>query len=94
MNNLIGAFQDYIMFIVLGVFFVLMLVMTIIPQRKQKKKQAEMMSSLGVGDKIMTIGGMIGTIEEVDGDNYVVNVGTIDNPSKIVFIKNAIRSKL
>ena len=95
-NNLVSAFSDYIMFIVLGAFFVLMIVMTIIPQRKQKKKMQEMMNSIQVGDKIMTIGGFIGTIIEVNEETgrYTINVGTEEQPTNVVIIKNAVRSKL
>lgn len=95
-NNLVGAFQDYIMFIILGAFFVLMIVMTIIPQRKQKKKMQEMMNSIQVGDKIMTIGGFVGVISEYDAgsDQYVINVGTVESPVNVRIIKNAIRSKM
>lgn len=81
---------------ILAVFFVLMIVMTVVPQKKQKKKMAEMFNSLAVGDKIMTIGGFVGTIMEIDApnDKYVVNVGTEEEPTKVVIIKNAIRSKM
>jgi preprotein translocase subunit YajC len=34
----------------------------IVPQRKQKKKAAEMLASLGVGDEVITSGGIYGTI--------------------------------
>lgn len=86
----------YTMYIILGVFLVLMIVMTIIPQRKQKKKQEEMMNSIQIGDKIMTIGGFIGTIVEYDAgtDQYVLNVGTAENPTLVTIVKNAIRSKM
>lgn len=95
-NNLVSAFSDYIMFIVLGAFFVLMIVMTIIPQRKQKKKMQEMMNSIQVGDKIMTIGGFIGIITEYDAasDGYVINIGTEEAPVNVSIIKNAIRTKM
>ncbi len=84
------------MFVILGVFLVLMIVMSIVPQRKQKKKQEEMMNSIQVGSKIMTIGGIIGVITEYDPatDYYTLNVGTKNNPSYMVIVKNAIRSKL
>ena len=84
------------MLVILGVFLVLMIVMSIVPQRKQKKKQEEMMNSIQVGSKIMTIGGIIGVIVEYDPatDYYTLNVGTKTNPSYIVIVKNAIRSKL
>lgn len=82
--------------VIMGVFFVLMIVMTIVPQRKQKKKMAEMLSSIQVGDKIMTIGGFVGTIVSYDAENdrYVMNVGTEEQPSLVTIIKNAVRSKL
>lgn len=81
---------------ILGIFFVLMIVMTIVPQRKQKKKMAEMFSSLAVGDKVMTIGGFLGIIVEIDAPNekYIINVGTEETPVNVAIIKNAIRSKM
>lgn len=82
--------------VIMGVFFVLMIVMTIVPQRKQKKKMAEMLSSIQVGDKIMTIGGFVGIIVSVDAetDRYVINVGSEEQPTLVTIIKNAVRSKL
>lgn len=82
--------------VIMGVFFVLMIVMTIVPQRKQKKKMAEMLSSITTGDKIMTIGGFVGIIVSVDAENdrYLINVGTEENPTVVTIIKNAVRTKL
>lgn len=97
MSNLLLAWNNtYTMYIILGVFLVLMIVMTIIPQRKQKKKQEEMMNSIQIGDKIMTIGGFVGTIVEYDPgtDQYVINVGTEENPTHVTIVKNAIRTKM
>jgi preprotein translocase, YajC subunit len=98
MNSFLAAIQgsEVTMWVILGAFFVLMIVMTIIPQRKQKKKMQEMMSSLAVGDKIMTIGGFVGVIIEINAetDRYTINIGTETEPVKAVIIKNAIRSKL
>lgn len=103
MNNVLNSLlcadfdiKNYYIYIILGVFLVLMIVMSIIPQRKQRKKQEEMMNSIQVGSKIMTIGGIIGVITEYDPatDYYTINVGTKDNPSYMVIVKNAIRSKL
>ena len=38
-NNILAAdASSWLMPVILGVFFVLMIVMTIVPQRKQKKK--------------------------------------------------------
>ncbi len=79
---------------ILAAFFVLMIVMTIIPQRKQKKQQQQMMNSLGVGSKIMTIGGFVGTIVAVDGNNFQVDIGVPGNPQVVVIVKNAVRQSL
>ena len=61
-----------------------------------KKKMQEMINSIQIGDKIMTIGGFVGTIVEYDAatDHYVINVGTPENPTNVTIIKNAIRSKM
>ena len=95
MFNLL-ADNNWVMIAILGVFFVIMIVMTVIPQRKQKKKMQDMMNSIAVGDKIMTIGGFIGTITEIntDTDRYTINVGTEENPVNVVIVKNAVRTKL
>lgn len=93
---ILAANTQWVMPVILAVFFVLMIVMTIVPQRKQKKKMQDMINSIQIGDKIMTIGGFVGTIVEYDAatDNYVINVGTPDNPTNVTIIKNAIRSKM
>ncbi len=82
--------------VIMAVFFILMIVMTIVPQRKQKKKMQEMLSSISVGDKIMTIGGFVGDIVSIDAENerYVINVGSEEKPTLVTVIKNAVRSKL
>lgn len=82
--------------VIMGVFFVLMIVMTIVPQRKQKKKMAEMLSSITTGDKIMTIGGFVGVIMSIDAENdrYLINVGTEESPTIVTVIKNSVRTKL
>ncbi len=88
--------NDWYIWIILGVVFVGMILMTVIPQRKQKKKMQEMMSSLSVGDKIMTIGGFVGTITEINNDNdrFTINVGTEEEPVNVVIVRNAVRTKL
>lgn len=69
--------------------FVLMIVMTIIPQRKRKKEYQDLMSNLSVGDKVMTIGRLIGKIYAIDDDSKQVtlNVGTDESETLIVIDK-------
>lgn len=84
-------FSQYGMFIIIAVVLVLMIVLTVIPQKKRQKQQQEMMDSLRVGTKIMTIGRMVGKIAEIRSDNtLVINVGTDDTPTFIVIDRNAV----
>ncbi len=87
-----GSNRSWIMWVIIGVVIVLMIVMTIIPQRKRQKEQQKMMDSLNVGTKLMTVGGIVGKITQVNtADNtLVINVGTVSNPTLIVIDKKAV----
>lgn len=83
--------KSWIMYVVIGVVLVLMIVLTIIPQKKRQKQQQNMMNSLAVGTKIMTIGRMVGKITQVNPDNtLIVNVGTDASPTLIVIDRQAV----
>jgi preprotein translocase subunit YajC len=49
--------------------------MLIRPENKRKKEAEEMRSSLKVGDKITTIGGIVGTVVNVKDDKFVMETG-------------------
>ena len=86
-----GTLPNWVMPVVLGVLLVGMMAMSIIPQRKRRKEHEQMMNSLTVGTKIMTIGRMVGKIAQVNTDNtLVLNVGTDLNPTLIVIDRQAI----
>ena len=59
-----------IMALMLGVMYVLM----IRPQRQRQAQQQSMIDSAGVGDDVLTTGGIYGTIKQVDGDDVVVEL--------------------
>ena len=50
------------------IILVVMYAMMIIPENKRKKKAQAMRDSIEVGDKIVTIGGMIGKVVHVSAD--------------------------
>lgn len=82
---------NWVMYVVICVVLVLMIVLTIIPQKKRQKEQQNMMNSLCVGTKLMTVGGMVGKITQVNSDNtLIINVGTDANPTLIVIDKKAV----
>jgi len=59
-----------IMVLVLGVMYVTM----IRPQRQRQAQQQSTVESAGVGDDVLTTGGIYGTIIEVEGDDIVVEI--------------------
>ena len=59
-----------IMVLMLGVMYVLM----IRPQRQRQAQQQSMIEACGVGDDVLTTGGIYGTITQVDGDDVVVEI--------------------
>ncbi len=83
--------QSIIMLAVLGVLMVLMLVMSIVPQRKRQKEAQKMMNSLTAGTKVKTIGGFIGEIKSIDGQNIVIDLSPkCDGSNLCVLDKSAI----
>jgi len=67
-----GGYGSIIMIVVLiAVFYFFM----IRPENKKKKKAEEMRNSLAVGDKITTIGGLVGKIVNISGDLITFETG-------------------
>lgn len=56
--------------------FVVMYFMMIRPQRKKEKEVQAMRSNLEVGDEIVTSGGVIGRVVNIQEDNVVVETGS------------------
>ena len=75
------------MWIMLALIFVVMWFFMIRPQRKQQKELQNFRDSLAKGDKVVTIGGIFGTIVEVKEDIVLMEV---DNGVKIRVSKQAL----
>ena len=75
------------MWIMLALIFVVMWFFMIRPQKKQQKELQNFRDGLKKGDKVVTIGGIYGTISEVK-EGYVLM--EIDNNVKIRVNKNAL----
>ena len=83
--------QNIIMLVVLGVLMVLMLVMSIVPQRKRQKEAQKMMDALTAGTKVKTIGGFIGEIKSINGNEIVIDLSPNQDGSNLcVLDKSAI----
>ena len=85
MSSLGSFFSGSGMFIIMMI--VLLLVM-IIPQRKSDKKIKDMLSSIKVGDRVRTIGGIYGTVTNIKDDIITISVGP--DKARLVFARGAI----
>ena len=73
--------------ITLGLIFLVFYFLLIRPQQKQQKKIQEMRENLRNGDKIVTTGGIFGTIESIAHDSLIIKIA---DKVKIEVSKNAI----
>jgi preprotein translocase subunit YajC len=79
-----GGIMSFLPFIlIIGVFYFLI----IRPQNKKQKETQKMLSALKKGDKIVTVGGVHGTISSVKEQTVVVKV---DDNVKMEFSRSAI----
>ena len=67
-GSMFGAFLPLL--VIMVIFYVLM----ILPAQRRQKKTAEMLSALKTGDKVITSGGIYGTIVGLEGDAVQLRV--------------------
>jgi preprotein translocase subunit YajC len=61
------------------------------PERKQRKKREEMLKALKKGDRVMTSGGMFGTVAAIQEKEVTL---TVDDNTRIKFARQAIQEVL
>lgn len=61
-----AAGADFSFLIMIGIFFLIMYFMIIRPQSKRAKEHKQLIESLSKGDEVVTNGGLLGKITEVD----------------------------
>ena len=71
--------------------FVMMYFFTIRPQRKRQQDQSKMIQELQRGDRVVTIGGLYGTVESVSEDSVTIRV---ESGTTMRFVKSAIATKV
>ena len=77
-------------FLPMILIIVFMISLIYLPQKRQDKKDAAMRSSIEIGDKVTTIGGIVGRVVAIKDDTFVLETGS--DRVKIRFTKNAISS--
>ncbi len=89
-----GPAQLIASFLPLILIFVVMYLLMIRPQKKKEKALREKISKMKVGDKAVSIGGIVGKISKIKDDFVILetgNIGTQDQKSYIKLEKSAIR---
>ena len=84
-------------FLPMILIIVFMIVLIYLPQKRQDKKDAAMRSSIEIGDKVTTIGGIVGIVCGIVGKIVMVKPDTIvietgSDRTKIRFRRSAISS--
>jgi preprotein translocase subunit YajC len=82
-----SPYQMLLMFVFIGVIFWFMLLR---PKQKEQKQRAQMLGGVKKYDKVMTIGGVIGTVMEVRDEEIIIKVDDSTN-TRIKFTRGAIQ---
>ena len=87
------ATDGWIMFaplIVIGIIFYFLLLR---PQRKEQASREAMLAALKKNDKVVTIGGVIGSVANISSDGQEVTLKVDDN-TRIKFVRSSIQRVL
>jgi preprotein translocase subunit YajC len=89
-----ATFLIFIVIIVVALYFLFLR-----PNQQRAKRQRAENAAIGVGDRVVSIGGIVGTIEEMEGDRVVLLTGDSDasagdaQPTRLVLLRSAIARK-
>lgn len=82
------------MILPLAFMFLFMYFLLIRPRKKEEKALKNKLSAMKVGDKVVSIGGLVGKISKIKDDFIIMetgNLGTVDQKSYIKLEKSAIK---
>lgn len=82
-----GMIMTLVMF---GAIILIMYFLMIRPQQKRQKEHQKMLNELHKGDKVITNAGIHGTISDIDGNTFVLQIA--DNV-KITVEKSAVAAR-
>lgn len=82
---------DLVMGLGMIVFFgAIMYFMIYLPQKKRDKKLKEQMDKLCIGDKVVTIGGLVGIVARITDDDVTIYTSAANTP--VTYTKSAIQT--
>ncbi len=77
-----------VQFLPIILMFMVFYFLLIRPQQKRQKELQNMIANLKKGDRVITSGGIIGTVSSIQEKYVVLNVG--DSETKLEIVKSAI----
>jgi preprotein translocase subunit YajC len=89
--NAEGGANPFISFMV-PLFFVAIIFYFLLvrPQKREREKQDSILKGLKKNDRVVTIGGVVGTIVNIEPDSDTVTIKVDDN-TRMVFLRSAIQ---
>ncbi|MDD6321899.1 MAG: preprotein translocase subunit YajC [Firmicutes bacterium] len=87
-----NASNPWLMPVLLVVMVAVFYFAMIRPQKKQEKQIAEMRDSLAVGDEVVTIGGIIGTVLIIKDDKIMIETG--NDRTKLTILRSSVKTVL
>ena len=76
--------------LIIGVFFYFIL---LIPQQKEQRRRQDFLSNLKKNSKVVTTGGLIGTVVDISSDGRFVTL-RVDDTTRVRFLRSAIQGEL
>lgn len=83
-----SAGASFNMLIPFVLIFVIFYILIIRPQNKERKRHQELLDNLKSGDRVVTAGGILGTIHSVTDDSVQLKIG---EKTKITVLRSSIR---
>ena len=74
-----SAMSGIVMVIYIALIFAFIYFMMIRPQKKEQKRVSAMMSSLEIGDSVLTNSGFYGVVIDISDDTVIVEFGSNKN---------------
>ncbi|MCK4650762.1 preprotein translocase subunit YajC [Candidatus Babeliales bacterium] len=87
-TNIIGMFGQFLPFILIALIFYFFIIR---PQSKQRQMLQQMIYNLKPGNRIITKGGIIGTIKNIQNNSFILE---LHDGTKIEILKSAVISML
>ncbi|MCR5384785.1 MAG: preprotein translocase subunit YajC [Saccharofermentans sp.] len=86
-GEMMGSIASMALLVLMFIVFYFILIR---PQRKKDKELKEQMSKLSVGDRVVTIGGLVGFVANIKDDQVTISTSAAN--TLVTFTKSAIQS--